>query len=120
MWDNEMTMPDPHASATANTAVLDIGHVRVDVAAHVVTVDGRHVRLTPKEFELLVHMMRHAGKVLTHAALLRAVWGEGNEERVEYLRVFVSALRKKLEVDPSIPRYIATEPWIGYRLDPGP
>jgi two-component system KDP operon response regulator KdpE len=99
---------------------LHAGEIHVDVEAHTVAVGGRAVRLTPKEFELLVYLMRHAGRVLTHATLLRAVWGGGSEEQVEYLRVFVGNLRKKLEADPSRPRYIVTEPWIGYRFDPSP
>jgi two-component system, OmpR family, KDP operon response regulator KdpE len=108
------------APLLAGATSLGAGDLHVDVEAHTATLAGRAVHLTPKEFELLVFMMRHAGRVLTHAMLLRAVWGGGNEEQVEYLRVFVGHLRKKIEPDPSRPRYIVTEPWIGYRFDPGP
>ena len=79
----------------------------------------RAVHLTPKEFDLLVFLARRAGKVVTHRALLGAVWGGDSTEQVEYLRVFVGQLRKKLEPTASSPRYIVTEPWIGYRFQPG-
>jgi two-component system KDP operon response regulator KdpE len=103
----------------AGTARLEAGDLCVDLEARIVTIGGTPVRLTPKEYDLLVYMMRNAGKVLTHAAMLRAVWGGESAEQVEYLRVFVGQLRKKIEPDPSRPRYIVTEPWIGYRFDPG-
>jgi two-component system, OmpR family, KDP operon response regulator KdpE len=103
----------------AGTARLEAGDLCVDLEARIVTVAGAPVRLTPKEYDLLVFMMRNAGKVLTHTAMLRAVWGGENAEQVEYLRVFVGQLRKKIEPDPSHPRYIVTEPWIGYRFDSG-
>ncbi len=79
----------------------------------------RAVHLTPKEFDLLVYFARHAGKVVTHRALLGAVWGGESTEQVEYLRVFVAQLRKKLEPSPNSPRYIVTDPWVGYRFEPG-
>ena len=101
------------------TTTLSRGELAIDLEARAVTVGGRAVRLTPKEYELLVFLMRNAGKVLTHQMLLRAVWGANATEQVEYLRVFVGQLRKKVEPDPSSPRYILTEPWIGYRFDPG-
>lgn len=109
-----MAPPPPEATS------LEAGDFAVDLETRVVTVAGRTVRLTPKEFDLLVHLVRNAGKVLTHAALLAAVWGRGHEEQVEYLRVFLGNLRKKIEADPSNPRYITTEPWVGYRFDPDP
>jgi len=99
--------------------VIEVGDFRIDTAAHKVTVLHREVRLTPKEFDLLVYMARHPGKVITHRALLAAVWGGHNTEQVEYLRVFVGQLRKKLEPDAASPRYLVTEPWVGYRLEPG-
>ncbi len=105
--------------ASSASAVLAVGDFQIDVAAHTVTVAGRDVHLTPKEFELLTHLARHAGKVLTHRALLGAIWGGDSVEQVEYLRVFVGQLRKKIEPDPAQPRYLLTEPWVGYRLDPG-
>lgn len=98
---------------------MELGDFRIDVAARRLTVRGTEVHLTPKEFDLLLHMARHAGKVLTHRALLAAIWGGESTEQVEYLRVFVGQLRKKLEPDAARPRYILTEPWVGYRFEPG-
>jgi two-component system KDP operon response regulator KdpE len=98
-------------------AVLEDGDFRVDVEARRVTVRGGEVHLTPKEYDLLVYFVRHAGKVLTHRTLLGAVWGGNYTEQGEYLRVFVGQLRKKIEPDPSTPRYILTEPWVGYRFN---
>ena len=83
-----------------------------------VLVKGRPVRLTPKEFELLRQLVSNAGKAQAHRRLLQAVWGPDYGEETEYLRVFINQLRKKIEPDPSHPRYIHTEPWIGYRFDP--
>ena len=100
-------------------SVIEIGDFRIDLAAHKVTVRRREVHLTPKEFDLLVYLARHAGKVVTHRALLGAIWGGQSTEQVEYLRVFVGQLRKKLEPESSSPRYIVTEPWVGYRFEPG-
>jgi two-component system KDP operon response regulator KdpE len=100
-------------------AVIEIGDFRIDTGAHKVTVRRREVRLTPKEFELLVYMARRPGKVINHRTLLGAIWGGQSTEQVEYLRVFVGQLRKKLEPDASSPRYIVTEPWVGYRFEPG-
>ena len=99
--------------------VIEIGDFRIDTAARKVTVRHREVRLTPKEFDLLVYMARHPGKVIPHRALLAAVWGGQSTGQVEYLRVFVGQLRKKLEPDAASPRYLVTEPWVGYRLEPG-
>ena len=99
--------------------LIEIGDFRIDMAAHKVTVSGRDVRLTPKEFELLVYLARRPGKVVSHRALLGAIWGGQSTEQVEYIRVFVGQLRKKLEPDASSPRYIVTEPWVGYRFEPG-
>lgn len=101
------------------TPVIETGDFRIDLAAHKVTVRRREVHLTPKEFDLLVYLARHAGKVVTHRALLGAIWGGQSTEQVEYLRVFVGQLRKKLEPEASSPRYIVTEPWVGYRFEPG-
>jgi len=106
-------------AAASDSVRLAVGDFRIDVAAHTVTVAGRDVHLTPKEFELLAHFVRHAGKVLTHRSLLGAIWGGDSVEQVEYLRVFVGQLRKKIEPNPAQPRYLLTEPWVGYRLDSG-
>jgi two-component system KDP operon response regulator KdpE len=103
----------------AESSRIDLGDFVIDLAAHKVSVRGREVHLTPKEFDLLVYLARHAGKVLTHRALLGAIWGGQSTEQVEYLRVFVGQLRKKLEPQSASPRYIVTEPWVGYRFEPG-
>jgi len=103
-------------AADARTHTLEAGEFRIDLDAHFVTRSGEVVHLTPKEFDLLAHLVRNAGKVLTHRALLAAVWGGDFTEQHEYLRVFIGQLRKKIESDPSNPRYILTEPWIGYRF----
>jgi len=98
--------------------VLDAGDFRIDLASRNVKVRDREVHLTPKEFDLLTYFMNHAGKVLTHRTLLAAIWGGNYVEQTEYLRVFVGNLRKKLETGSSGPRYILTEPWVGYRFNP--
>jgi two-component system, OmpR family, KDP operon response regulator KdpE len=98
-------------------AAIKTGEFVVDASAHTVTVQGRPVHLTPKEFELLLHLTRHAGKVITHRALLTAVWGAQSAHQPEYLRVFVGQLRKKLEGETG-KQYIQTEPWVGYRFVP--
>jgi len=78
--------------------------------------NGEEVRLTPKEFELLSFLAQHPGRVLTHRAILKAIWGPNAVDQPEHLRVLVGALRKKIEPDPSSPKYILTEPWVGYRF----
>ena len=78
--------------------------------------DGEEVRLTPKEFYLLTYLAQHPGRVLTHRAILNAIWGPNAIDQPEHLRVLVGALRKKLEANPSAPKYILTEPWVGYRF----
>lgn len=99
--------------------ILEEEDFRIDLESRDVRVVDREVRLSPKEFELLVYFMRHPGKVLTHRNLLSAIWGGNSVEQTEYLRVFIRHLRMKLEPDPKRPRYILTEPWIGYRFVPG-
>jgi two-component system KDP operon response regulator KdpE len=99
------------------TALIELGDFRIDIPARAVLVRSHEVHLTPKEFDLLVYLARHPGKVLTHRALLSAVWGPNSVEQPEYLRVFVGQLRKKLEGDDSR-KYIVTEPWVGYRFEP--
>jgi two-component system, OmpR family, KDP operon response regulator KdpE len=97
---------------------IGVGQFHIDFDARRVRVNGQPVRLTPKEFDLFVYMARHPNRVLRHRTLLGAVWGEASEEQPEYLRVFMGQLRKKLESDPSNPRYLVTEPWVGYRFNP--
>lgn len=106
-------------TAETSTTVLEIGDIRIDLELRSVIVQGREVHLTPKEFDLLVYLMQHSYKVLTHRVLLTALWGGNYVEQTEYLRVFIAQLRKKIESDPASPHYILTEPWIGYRFDPG-
>ena len=96
---------------------IDIGDFHIDLQTRIVSVAGREVHLTPKEFDLLVYMARHPERVLTHTVLLKAVWGTQSIQQPEYLRVFINQLRKKIEPsDP--PQYILTEPWVGYRFRP--
>jgi two-component system KDP operon response regulator KdpE len=95
---------------------LALGPVEVDFDTRHVTARGRNVRLTPKEFELLRYFVGHANKVLPHRELLQAVWGPDYGDQVDYLRVFVNQLRKKIETKPSSPVHLLTEPWVGYRF----
>ncbi len=100
-------------------AQIKVGDFEIDVAERSVKVRGHEVRLTPKEFELLTYLARHPNKVTTHRALLVAVWGANSSEQPEYLRVFINHLRKKLEPEDGSVKYIVTEPWVGYRFEPG-
>jgi two-component system KDP operon response regulator KdpE len=97
-------------------AVLEFGGLRIDQPAHLVTVGGREVHLTPTEFELLRELAVNAGRVLTHHMLLTRVWGPASADSTNYLRVYINQLRQKIEPDPAHPRYILTEPGIGYRF----
>ena len=99
------------------TAAIEAGDFVVDATAYSITVQGKPIHLTPKEFDLLLHLARHAGKVITHRALLTAVWGAQSAHQPEYLRVFIGQLRKKLEAETG-KQYIQTEPWVGYRFIP--
>jgi two-component system KDP operon response regulator KdpE len=98
-------------------SAIAAGDFVIDAAAHSIVVAEKPVHLTPKEFDLLLHLARHAGKVITHRALLTAVWGAQSAHQPEYLRVFVGQLRKKLEAETG-KQYIQTEPWVGYRFVP--
>jgi two-component system KDP operon response regulator KdpE len=98
---------------------IAIGDFHIDLETRNVQVKGRGVHLTPKEFDLLVYLAQHPNKVITHRALLLAIWGDNSVEQPEYLRVFVGQLRKKLETGDGPPKYVLTEPWIGYRFEPG-
>jgi two-component system, OmpR family, KDP operon response regulator KdpE len=100
----------------AGEAVLEHGPIRMDLERREVTVEGRAVHLTPKEYDTLHYLLTHVGKLVTHTALLRAVWGPGYADSRPYLHVFIGQLRRKIEPDPSRPRYIVTEPGVGYRL----
>ena len=96
--------------------VLTVGELRIDLDAHEVVRAGVPVQLTPNEYALLVLLARNEGKLLTHRAILREVWGKAYDDESHYLHVYVSQLRRKLEPDPARPRYILTEPGAGYRL----
>jgi two-component system, OmpR family, KDP operon response regulator KdpE len=109
----------PQLAAGPEERLIEAGDFRVDLQTRTVTVRGQEFHLTPKEYELLLYLIRHPSKVLTHRVLLGAVWGADYVEQTEYLRVFIGHLRKKIEPDPGHPRYILTEPWTGYRFDPG-
>jgi two-component system KDP operon response regulator KdpE len=98
--------------------VLTVGDVTVDTDERRVVVAKKEVKLTPKEFDVLKYLVSSAGKVVTHRALLQAVWGWQSTDQTEYLRVFINQLRRKIEPNASHPRYILTEPWVGYRFNP--
>ncbi len=98
------------------TPVLKVGNLEIDSIRHRVTRANEEIKLTPKEFELLSFLARHPGKVLTHKQILTAVWGTAHTEDTQYLRVYVGQLRQKIELAPSDPHIIVTEPGIGYRI----
>jgi two-component system KDP operon response regulator KdpE len=97
-------------------SVFSVGTLRVDLMRRRVSVDGAEVRLTPTEYRLLATLVRHAGLVVIHQQLLREVWGPNREDQANYLRVFMLQLRRKIEANPARPRYLLTEPGVGYRL----
>ena len=104
-----------HAPAEAPEAFVS-GRLRVDLEERAVTVSGEPVRLTPTEYGLLRLFVQHAGRILTHRQVLREVWGPNADEETNYLRVYITGLRKKLEQNPQMPELIVTEPGVGYRL----
>lgn len=107
---------------TANAAspyggtLMQVGELEMDLERRLVTVGGREARLTPTEYEVLKYLMAHTGKVVTHRVLLHAVWGPSYEAESHYLRVFINQLRRKIEPEPSRPRYLITETGVGYRI----
>jgi two-component system, OmpR family, KDP operon response regulator KdpE len=103
-------------STPASRPVLEIGDLRVDLEKRLVTVDGEPVSLTPIEYDLLRLFARNEGKLLTHPTILREIWGPAYREESNYLHVYVSHLRRKIEPDPARPRYLLTQPGVGYRL----
>ena len=107
------------AAETQQETIVSDGDFRIDRERRQVTVRGLEIHLSPKEFELLVYFFEHPGKVLTHRTLLAKIWGGNFTDQTEYLRVFISHLRKKIEPDAARPRYILTDPWVGYRFQPG-
>ena len=103
-------------TAPSGEPVLEVGRLRLDLEKHLFSVDGTQVAVTPNENDLLRLFMRNEGKLLTHPAILREVWGPAYREESNYLHVYVSHLRRKIEPDPARPRYLLTEPGVGYRL----
>ena len=101
---------------SGETPVVQIGTLEIDVPRHRVSRDGVDMKLTPREFDLLAFLARHAGKVVTHKHILNAVWGPAHEEDTQYLRVYIGQLRQKVEQNASEPSVLLTEPGIGYRL----
>lgn len=106
--------------ATASGGQLVAGDFVIDYDRHRVTVAGRELRLTPKEFDLVDLLARHADRVLTHQAILKAIWNANAADQPERLWVLIGQVRKKLEPDPARPRYLLSEPWVGYRLVTAP
>jgi two-component system KDP operon response regulator KdpE len=105
-----------HAAPTSETTVFRSGQLEVDLAARVVKLKGKEVKLTATEYSLLRLFVQHAGKVLTHRQILREVWGPNYVEQTHYLRVYLAHLREKLEANPAQPELLTTEPGVGYRL----
>jgi two-component system, OmpR family, KDP operon response regulator KdpE len=108
-----------HAARTANESAASVfrqGDLEVDLGRRRVTVGGKELHLTPIEYRLLTTLVKHAGKVLTRQQLLKEVWGKPYEEQAHYLHVYMGHLRRKIEADPAQPRYLLTEPGVGYRL----
>jgi two-component system, OmpR family, KDP operon response regulator KdpE len=105
-----------HIEDSLEPVVLRVGDLELDMNRRLLSRDGEFVHLTPTEFHLLALLMRNQGTLVTHAHLLRSIWGPEYGTELDYLRSYVKALRKKIEDDPSQPKYILTEPWVGYRL----
>jgi two-component system KDP operon response regulator KdpE len=103
-------------SPEPDSALFEVGNIKVDMLKRQVFVDDVEVHLTPIEYRLLIAMVQHAGKVVTHNQLLRKIWGESYSDESHYVRVFMAQLRRKLEQDSAHPRYLITEPGVGYRL----
>ena len=104
------------AASGSDGALMRVGGLEMDLERRLVTVDGREAHLTPTEYEVLKYLMTNAGKVVTHRVLLHAVWGPSYEAEAHYLRVFINQLRRKIEPEPSRPRYLITEAGVGYRI----
>jgi two-component system KDP operon response regulator KdpE len=104
------------ASHEGGEATLRVGELEIDFVRRHVMLAGREIRLTPIEYKLLTTLARHAGKVVTHQQLLRDVWGPAHTDQSHYVRVYLAHLRHKLEAEPARPRYLLTEPGVGYRL----
>ena len=107
---------DARQRGSLGETVVTAGPISIDLAQHAVRRDGEEVKLTATEFRLLAYLAANAGRVLTHRGILTAVWGPTEADHVEYLRVYVRQLRKKLEPDPERPQFVVTEPGVGYRF----
>lgn len=107
-----------HAAGQPAAPIVEAGSLRVDLERRVVTLDGAEVHLTPTEYEVLKYLAVHAGKVITHRMLLQQVWGPEYVEETQYVHVFMSQLRRKIEPQPARPQFILTEPGVGYRFRP--
>ncbi|MCJ8150191.1 MULTISPECIES: response regulator [Shinella] len=105
-----------HGRRDAIPSVMDVDDLRIDPIKRLVTRAGEIVHLTPKEYDLLLLLARHAGRVVTHRTLLTSVWGPAHGEDMHYLRVFIGQLRQKIERDPTQPQIVRTEPGVGYRM----
>ncbi len=105
-----------HAVKSDTEPVISCGSLTIDMAHRQVTVDKSEIRLTPTEYDLLKHLITHAGKVLTHRQLLKAIWGIDYQQKDHYLRVYIRQIRRKIEKDPTRPEFIITEPGVGYRF----
>jgi two-component system, OmpR family, KDP operon response regulator KdpE len=105
-----------HLENAIESTVIRVGCLELDMNRHLLHHNGEFVHLTPTEFQLLAILMRNEGTLVTHAQLLRSIWGPEHGTELDYLRSYVKALRKKIEENPSQPKYILTEPWVGYRL----
>ncbi|HEX2437576.1 MAG TPA: response regulator [Methylomirabilota bacterium] len=103
-------------AAHEDSAAFKVGELQVDLLRRHVTVGGVEVKLTPIEYKLLAALVKHAGKVVTHQQLLREVWGPSHDDQSHYVRVYMAHLRHKIEAEPARPRYLLTEPGVGYRL----
>jgi two-component system, OmpR family, KDP operon response regulator KdpE len=109
-------MPDAQGSATK----VRVGSLTIDFSARTVTQGAVTSHLTPKELDLLRYLIQHANQAVSHRELLQAVWGPDYGDQVDYLRVFIKTLRKKIELRPDQPQYVTTEPWVGYRFNGTP
>jgi two-component system KDP operon response regulator KdpE len=122
-FNSEVLLARIHANlrkaATQETGEPELtnGYIRMDLVRHEVFLHDKKTLFTPKEYDLLRYLLVHRGKMLTHRQILKEVWGDAHTEDLQYLRVYISQLRDKVELDPAAPRYIVTEPGIGYRME---
>lgn len=105
-----------HVAKTEDEQVITLGELTLDLIHRLATIQGQEVKLTPTEYEILKHLAINTGRVLTHRQLLCAIWGKEYQKETHYLRVYIRNMRQKIEPDPTQPRYILTEPGVGYRL----